>query len=138
MGEGPALEVRGVGHWFGRRPALYDVSLTVPQAALVSLLGPNGAGKTTLFSIVTRLYHNRTGQVRIFGHDIKREPSRALAQLGVVFQSRTLDSDLTIRQNLLYHAALHGIPKPEAQLRIRALLERVDLADRQNDKVRTL
>ena len=136
--EGQALEVSGVGHWFGRRAALSDVSLTVPQGALVSLLGPNGAGKTTLFSIVTRLYHNRTGQVRIFGHDIKREPSRALARLGVVFQNRTLDTDLTVRQNLLYHAALHGIPKPEAQPRIHALLERVDLLDRQDDKIRTL
>jgi ABC-2 type transport system ATP-binding protein len=104
----------------------------------VSLLGPNGAGKTTLFSIITRLYHNRTGRVRIFGYDIKQEPSRALAQLGVVFQSRTLDSDLTVQQNLLYHAALHGIPKREAIPRINALLKQVDIGERHDDKIRTL
>jgi len=138
VNESPALDVQGVSHRFGKRAALSNVSLTVPQGALVSLLGPNGAGKTTLFSIVTRLYHNRTGQVRIFGRDIKREPSQALAQLGVVFQSRTLDSDLTVQQNLVYHAALHGIPRREAEPRIRTLLERVDLGDRGNDKIRTL
>src|SRR4029450_5369947 len=98
----------------------------------------HGAGKTTLFSVVPRLYHNRTGAVRIFGYDMQREPSQALARLGVVFQTRTLDTDLTVRQNLLYHAALHGIPGREAEPRIRGLLERVEMADRLDDKVRAL
>jgi ABC-2 type transport system ATP-binding protein len=134
----PALAVEGVGHRFGSRDALLDVSLEVPEGAIVALLGPNGAGKTTFFSVVTRLYHNRTGAVRIFGHDLRREPSRALALLGAVFQSRTLDTDLTVRQNLLYHASLHGIPGREAKRRVDALLERVGLIDRVDDKVREL
>ena len=138
VSDGSALAVHGVGHRFGAREALSDVTLDVAPGAFVALLGPNGAGKTTLFSIITRLYHNRTGTVRVFGHDMQREPSQALARLGVVFQSRTLDADLTIRQNLLYHAALHGLPRREAEPRVRALLERVELADRLNDKVRTL
>jgi ABC-2 type transport system ATP-binding protein len=133
-----ALAVSGVGHRFGSRRALDDVSLEVPPAAFVALLGPNGAGKTTLFSVVTRLYHNRTGAVRIFGYDMQREPSQALARLGVVFQTRTLDTDLTVRQNLLYHAALHGMPRREAEPRIRGLLERVEMADRLDDKIRAL
>ena len=135
---GAALEIRGVGHRFGSRQALSDVTLEVAPGAFVALLGPNGAGKTTLFSVVTRLYHNRTGTVRVFGYDMQREPSQALARLGVVFQSRTLDADLTIRQNLLYHAALHGLPRRAADPRIRALLDRVELADRIDEKVRTL
>ena len=135
---GVSLSVHGVGHRFGARQALSDVSLEVPPGAFVALLGPNGAGKTTLFSIITRLYLTRTGHVRVFGYDMQLEPSQALARLGVVFQSRTLDADLTIRQNLLYHASLHGLPKREAEPRIRALLERVDLVDRSNDKIRTL
>jgi ABC-2 type transport system ATP-binding protein len=134
----PALAVREVGHRFGARQALQAVSLEVRPREFVALLGPNGAGKTTLFSIITRLYHNRTGEVRIFGHDMQREPSRALAELGVVFQNRTLDADLTIRQNLLYHAALHGISRREAEPRIRQLLERVGLSERLNDRIRTL
>jgi ABC-2 type transport system ATP-binding protein len=134
----PALSVRDVSHRFGAREALKGVSLEVPQGAFVALLGPNGAGKTTLFSVVTRLYNNRSGSIAIFGHELRREPSRALAELGVVFQSRTLDSDLSLRQNLLYHAALHGIPARPARQRIAALLDRVGLAERADDKVRTL
>ncbi|WP_244470789.1 ABC transporter ATP-binding protein [Microvirga massiliensis] len=134
----PALSVRDVSHRFGSRDALQHVSLEVAQGAFVALLGPNGAGKTTLFSIVTRLYHTRHGEVRIFGRDMQREPSRALADLGVVFQSRTLDTDLTIRQNLHYHAALHGMPRRAADHRIQELLARVGLLDRVDEKVRTL
>jgi ABC-2 type transport system ATP-binding protein len=134
----PALAVRGVAHRFGQRQALADVSLQVPAGAFVALLGPNGAGKTTLFSIVTRLYHTRTGSVHIFGYDMQKEPSRALARLGVVFQTRTLDADLTVRQNLLYHASLHGMPRKVAEPRMRMLLERVELSDRIDDKIRTL
>ncbi|HEX2726711.1 MAG TPA: ATP-binding cassette domain-containing protein, partial [Beijerinckiaceae bacterium] len=90
-GAEPALETARVGHRFGARQVLADVSLTVPRGRFVALLGPNGAGKTTFFSILTRLYHNRAGSVRIFGHDLQRASSLALAELGVVFQSRTLD-----------------------------------------------
>jgi ABC-2 type transport system ATP-binding protein len=133
-----ALSIRGVGHRFGTRQALEGISFDVPPGAFVALLGPNGAGKTTLFSIITRLYQTRTGQVSVFGHDMHREPSRALSRLGVVFQTRTLDADLTVRQNLLYHSSLHGIPRREAAPRIASLLERVDLLDRIDDKVRTL
>ena len=73
------------------------------------LLGLNGAGKSTLFSLITRLYAIRSGQIRIFGHDVGSEPGAALSKLGVVFQSRALDIDISVRQNLMYHAALHGI-----------------------------
>ncbi|ACL60158.1 ABC transporter ATP-binding protein [Methylobacterium nodulans] len=134
----PALSVEHVSHRFGSRAALDDVSLQVPRGQFVALLGPNGAGKTTLFSVVTRLYHNQDGAVAIFGHDLRREPSRALARLGVVFQARTLDTDLTVRQNLLYHAALHGIARRAAEARIAALLTRVGLLERRDDKIRTL
>ncbi|MDQ0467075.1 ABC transporter ATP-binding protein [Labrys wisconsinensis] len=136
--EAPALEIEAVSHAFGRRVALDDVSLTVPAGCFTALLGPNGAGKTTLFSIATRLYNNRSGAVRIYGHDIRRTPSRALAELGAVFQSRTLDGDLSVRENLAYHAALHGLSGRAVRARIEALLERVGLGERIGDKVRTL
>src|SRR6267154_2780368 len=89
----PALEVDGVSHRYGARLALNDVSLTVKQSSFTILLGLNGAGKSTLFSLITRLYAIRSGQIRIFGHDVAREPGAALRQLGVVFQPRTLDLD---------------------------------------------
>jgi ABC-2 type transport system ATP-binding protein len=138
MSAADALRVENVSHWFGARQVLRAVSLHIPQGHFVALLGPNGAGKTTLFAIITRLYHGRTGAVRVFDRDIQREPSRALADLGIVFQSRTLDPDLTVGQNLVYHAALHGIVKRQAQERSAALLARVGLAERMDDKVRTL
>jgi ABC-2 type transport system ATP-binding protein len=134
----PALEAHEVSHRFGGRQALADVSLTVPQGRFVALLGPNGAGKTTFFSIVTRLYASRSGSVRIFGHDLERASSIALAELGVVFQSRTLDLDLSLRQNLSYHAALHGLAGPEVHAHIAALIARADLAERIDEKIRSL
>jgi ABC-2 type transport system ATP-binding protein len=137
-GTADALSVESVSHWFGKRQVLRDVSICVPQGRLVAFLGPNGAGKTTLFAIITRLYHSRTGTVRVFGRDMQREPSRALADLGIVFQARTLDPDLTVRQNLIYHAALHGITKRQAQERSAVLLKRVGLVDRIDEKVRTM
>ena len=138
VGVADALVVTGVSHRFGETLALDNVSLRVPRGAFVVLLGPNGAGKSTLFSLVTRLYDNVTGEIRILGHDVRRRPSAALQRLGVVFQSRTLDLDLTLWQNLLYHAALHGIPRREAKARAKLALDIVGLPDRAHDKVRAL
>ncbi|MGE0856187.1 MAG: ATP-binding cassette domain-containing protein [Hyphomicrobiaceae bacterium] len=134
----PSLLVRDVSHAFGDKKVLDGVSLTVPRGRFTILLGLNGAGKSTLFSLVTRLYDNVTGEIRIMGHDVRRSPSLALQRLGVVFQNRTLDSDLTLAQNLAYHAALHGIPSREARQRTRESLETVQLAERAGERVRNL
>jgi ABC-2 type transport system ATP-binding protein len=136
--EAPTLVVSGVSHRFDDYLALDNVSLSVPRGAFVVLLGLNGAGKSTLFSLITRLYDNVSGVIRILGHDVRRRPTAALQRLGVVFQSRTLDQDLTLKQNLMYHAALHGIGRREAKQRCQEALERVGLADRQHEKVRNL
>ena len=82
-----ALLVRGVSHSFGPVQALSDVSLAVPRGGFVVLLGPNGAGKSTLFALVTRLYDNVSGEIRILGHDVRRHPTAALQQLGVGFKA---------------------------------------------------
>ena len=134
----PALVVNNVSHSFGENLALNDVSLEIPRGRFVVLLGLNGAGKSTLFALITRLYDNVTGEIRIFGHDVRRRAMAALQRLGVVFQSRTLDLDLTLRQNLLYHCALHGIRGREARRRTERALQIVGLADRAREKVRNL
>ena len=136
--DSPALVVEGVSHAFGARKALTDVSLTVPRGHFTVLLGLNGAGKTTLFSLVTRLYGNVSGSIRVCGYDVRRTPRPALARLGVVFQSRAIDSDLTVMENLVYHAALHGIGGRQARARAMQMLERTGLADRAKDRARTL
>jgi ABC-2 type transport system ATP-binding protein len=133
-----ALEIDHVGHRYGARVALNDVCFAVPQSSFTILLGLNGAGKSTLFSLITRLYAIRSGDIRIFGHDIGREPGAALSQLGVVFQSRALDIDISVRQNLMYHAALHGIASARANKRIVQVLDRVAMADRSQDRVGNL
>jgi ABC-2 type transport system ATP-binding protein len=134
----PALDVDSVSHRYGARVALNDVSLTVRQSSFTVLLGLNGAGKSTLFSLITRLYAIRSGQIRIFGHDVASEPGAALSKLGVVFQSRALDIDISVRQNLLYHAALHGIGNKRANELIAQVLDRVTMADRAEDRVGNL
>src|SRR6266550_1500503 len=133
-----ALSADGISHSYGARKALDDVTFAVKPASFVALLGLNGAGKSTLFSLVTRLYAIRAGRIRIFGHDVEREPGAALRRLGVVFQPRTLDLDLSVTQNLTYHAALHGIGARAARLRAGEVLAQIALGDRANDKVRDL
>lgn len=133
-----ALEVRGVSHRFGSKLALDNVSLTVSRGRFVVLLGPNGAGKSTLFALITRLYDNVSGDIRIMGFDVRRNSTAALQQLGVVFQNRSLDLDLTALQNLTYHAALHGMSRREGRRLAKEALASVGLADRARDKVRTL
>ena len=133
-----ALEVQDVSHAYGARMALHEVSLRVPPARFTVLLGPNGAGKTTLFSLVTRLFHTRQGQISVLGHRVDCEPGEALRLLGVVFQARTLDLDLSVRENLLYHAALHGIGGREARRLADAALQEVELAGRARDPARRL
>jgi ABC-2 type transport system ATP-binding protein len=134
----PALSITGISHSYGARRALIDVDFAVPPASFTALLGLNGAGKSTLFSLVTRLFGIQAGRIGIFGHDIGREPSEALRLLGVVFQPRTLDLDLSVMQNLLYHAALHGIGRREARQRADQVLAQIGLADRAGSKVRDL
>jgi ABC-2 type transport system ATP-binding protein len=133
-----ALSVEGVSHSYGERRALDDVSLAVPRGGFTALLGLNGAGKTTLFSLITRLFDTRRGRISVQGFDVSRKPSAALAELGVVFQARTLDLDLTVRDNLLYHAALHGMGRRRARMRAAVVLEEVGLAERARDKARQL
>jgi ABC-2 type transport system ATP-binding protein len=133
-----ALQVEAVSHSFGKRKALDDVSLSVGQGSFCALLGQNGAGKTTLFSLITRLYDNSSGTIRVLGYDVRRQSGLALRNLGVVFQSRTVDADLTVMQNLIYHASLQGMSKAQAVERGTSELERIGLADRMGDKIRAL
>jgi ABC-2 type transport system ATP-binding protein len=134
----PALAVNGVSHAYGNRKALDDVSLIVPQSRFTALLGLNGAGKTTLFSLITRLYDTRHGSIDVLGYRVSREPGEALRRLGVVFQARTLDLDLSVMDNLLYHAALHGIGSRDARHRAEAALQDIELLDRARDPARKL
>ena len=133
-----ALDIQGVGHRFGTVAALDDVSFHVAPGTFTALLGVNGAGKTTLFNLVTRLYSNREGRIVVQGHDLRRSSGRALATMGLVFQSRSMDNDLTVRQNLVYHGALHGLTRRQIVARAEVLLQQVDMVRVLDRKVSTL
>lgn len=133
-----ALEITDVSHIYGHFQALKNISFKIKKGEFVVLLGPNGAGKTTLFSLITRLYSTQCGQISINEHDLNHQPYEALNHLGVVFQQRCLDLDLSALQNLKYSAALHGLSKHEAQQRAEKELIQVDMWDYRNHKIRTL
>jgi ABC-2 type transport system ATP-binding protein len=133
-----ALSCTSVSHRYGGRLALDDVSFAIPPGSFAVLMGRNGAGKTTLISLITRLYHAQQGAIRIFGMDLREQPLKALAAMGVVFQQLTIDLDLTVRENLIYHAALHSLARREASARIEEELERIGMRERINERVRSL
>jgi ABC-2 type transport system ATP-binding protein len=133
-----ALHIDEVSHAFGPRQALSRVGFAVAPGEFTVLLGLNGAGKTTLFALITRLYYSALGTITVYGHDIRQEPLAALAKIGVVFQQPTLDLDLSVEQNLSYHASLHGLRRGVARARIAEELGRADIAQRARDKVREL
>jgi ABC-2 type transport system ATP-binding protein len=132
------LVIRDLGFSYGSKRALDGVSMTVEPGRFCALLGPNGAGKSTLFSLLTRLFTTREGTITVAGHDIAKASRAALAEIGVVFQQQTLDLDLSVRMNLSYFAALHGLGGREARKRIDAALERLGMGERAGEKARDL
>jgi ABC-2 type transport system ATP-binding protein len=124
----PVLACREVSRRYGKTQALDAVSLSVAPGEMVALLGPNGAGKSTLFQLLTGLFVADSGSVEVLGADMRRDPVRALARLGVVFQQPALDLNLSVRASLRFHADLHGLPPAVSRQRIDALLERFGLA----------
>ncbi len=122
------LSVKHISKHYGKRSALVDVSLELEAGSFCALLGPNGAGKSTLFQILTGLFRPDAGQVVVGGFSLARQSARVLSQLGVVFQQPSLDLQLTVRSNLLFHAALHGIPKAVAADRVAQQCEQMGLA----------
>lgn len=138
MSPTPALLVDDVSLSYGEKTALAHVSFAVSPGECAILLGPNGAGKSSLFSLITRLYDSREGAIEIAGFNLKHQSTKALARLGVVFQQSTLDLDLSVESNLLYHADLHGLPRRQARERIREELERQAMFERRHEKARQL
>ncbi len=133
-----ALSVADLSFSYSGKKALDNVNFTIKTGEFTVLLGPNGAGKSTLFSLITRLHDTHAGKIELCGYDIKKETGHALSKLGVVFQQTTLDLDLTVMQNLFYHAALHGIGRKQAKLRIQQELERLNMYERRFEKIRQL
>lgn len=132
------IEASGLSFRYGDKPVLKEVSFTLTSGRFHALLGPNGAGKSTLFGLLTRLLALQQGDILLAGQSLKNQPAEAMRKIGVVFQQNALDLDLTVRQNLQYHAALHGLSRKEARGRGDRELERFGLLERANEAVRQL
>jgi len=132
------LAATGLHKSYGSKPALKGVNLQLAAGEMVALLGPNGAGKSTLLQLLTGLFSPDRGEVQVLGHDMRADPARALAGLGVVFQQMALDLDLTVQANLLFHTDLHGLPRRLARERIEQQLQALGLGAQAGAVVRTL
>jgi ABC-2 type transport system ATP-binding protein len=136
--DAPALLLDNVVKTYGPIRAVNGVSFVARPGEFIALLGPNGAGKSTLFQLLSGLFVPDSGRIEVMGHDMTRNPVPALARLGIVFQQPTLDLELSVTANLLFHAGLHGIARSVAAPRIETELVRLGLADRAHDKTAKL
>jgi heme exporter protein A len=129
-----ALELEGLGRAYGERVALRDVSLSLAPDRTLVVFGPNGAGKSTLLRVLATLLRPHAGRVRVLGHELPGEGWRVRGRVGLLSHEPLLYRDLTGRENLRYHARLFGAPEG----RLDELLERVGMAARADEPVRTL
>jgi len=118
--------------------ALEGVDLTVDEGDFFALLGPNGAGKSTLIGIVASLVNKTEGEVRVFGHDLDREPEPVKASLGLVPQEFNFNLFLPVIEVVLNQAGYYGIPRREAKARAEYVLRQLDLWDRRGTQMRLL
>jgi ABC-2 type transport system ATP-binding protein len=124
-----AIVARGLRKSFGKTLVLDGIDLTVPDGTVFSLLGPNGAGKTTTVQILSTLIHADSGDVRIAGHDLARDPDGVRAAIGVTGQFSAVDVLLSGQENLELMGELHRMGRRGARRRATELLERFELAD---------
>ncbi len=120
----PAVHVTELVKRYPGRPtnAVDGISFTVERGEVFGLLGPNGAGKMTTIGVLTTRVLPTSGQARVAGVDVPADPVTARSRLSVVPQRSNLDRALTARQNLVFHAAYHGIGRAERNRRADALL----------------
>jgi ABC-2 type transport system ATP-binding protein len=130
------VEVRDLVKRYPGAPAnaVDGISFRVERGETFGLLGPNGAGKTTTVGVLTTRVRPTAGTAMVAGADVVREPVRARSGLAVVPQRSNLDRSLSVRDNLLFHAAYHGVPARVRRARADALLEQFGLRDRANEK----
>jgi heme exporter protein A len=129
----PAIELQGLTRRYGDREALSDVSLALDPGRTLVVFGPNGAGKTTLLRVLATLLRPHAGTVRVLEHELPREGWAVRGRIGFLGHASLLYRDLTARENLRFHARLHGI----TAARVDELLDAVGLRERADDPVHT-
>jgi ABC-2 type transport system ATP-binding protein len=131
----PIVSISHLTYAYGDRVAVNDLSLTVNRGEIFGFLGPNGSGKTTLFRILSTLIPAPAGSVKLFGVDAVTCMNDIRRRIGVVFQSPSLDKQLTAEENLRHHGHLYGLHGIDLENRIRMQLAKVGLTDRARERV---
>jgi ABC-2 type transport system ATP-binding protein len=131
------ISAKSVSKRFGDIVAVDDISFEVKKGEIFAFLGPNGAGKSTTIKMLTTMLRASAGELRLAGHNVARERDSARKAFGIVFQDPSLDEELSAYENMDLHATLYGIPKQKRRVRIRELLELVELWSRQDSMVKT-
>jgi heme exporter protein A len=129
-----AVELRGLVRRFGERTALQGLTISVPSGATLAVLGRNGAGKSTLLRILATLLRPHGGEAVVLGQSLPGRAFAARARIGYIGHDPLLYRDLSARENLRYHAQLHGV----APGRIEGLLDAVGMRGRGDEPVRSL
>jgi len=132
------LCIKNISKRYGPQVALDQLSFDIQASEFCVLLGPNGAGKSTLFQVLTGLFSPDNGDVELFGASMRKNPQKVLADLGVVFQQQSLDMDLSVCRNLMFHAQLHGLIWRQIENQAKALLAQLGLPDAWEKPVRAL
>jgi heme exporter protein A len=130
----PAVQLEGLARHYGEREALGGVSLSLEGGQSLVVFGPNGAGKSTLLRVLATLLRPHSGRVRVLGRALPEEAWAVRGHVGLLAHEPLLYRDLTARENLRFHARLHGV----APARVEELLERLQLRQRCGDPLRTL
>ncbi|MDD1646517.1 MAG: ATP-binding cassette domain-containing protein [Methanomicrobiales archaeon] len=125
-----AITVTNLTKRFEDLVAVDGVSFSVPEGELFGLLGPNGAGKTTIINMLITLLPPTSGTAEVAGYDVARDRDQVRRHIGIVFQEPALDKDLTGYENLDFHAMMYGVPAEERKIRIREVLDLVELQDK--------
>ena len=132
----PIIKTTDLRKEFGSLVAVSGLNLWVDEGEIFGLLGPNGAGKTTALLTLTTLIKPTSGTATINGFDIVREPDKVRQSIGIVFQDPSSDDTLTGYENLKVHGMLYGMPAKKRELRIREVLDLVELTSRKDDLVK--
>ena len=133
-----AVCLRNVHKVYNNTCVVNDLSLTIQPGEIFGLLGPNGAGKSTTIRMVTTLTRATQGDIVVSGYDVHRQKAEVRRQIGVVLQQTSVDGDLSVWENMEFHGRMHHLPNPRRQQEIDRWLDYVDLAERRDDKVKTL
>ncbi|MEO0407005.1 MAG: ABC transporter ATP-binding protein [Cyanobacteria bacterium P01_A01_bin.135] len=133
-----AVCVQNVHKVYNNVSVVDDLSLTISPGEIFGLLGPNGAGKSTTIRMLTTLARPTQGDMVVAGYDVLRQPLGVRQKIGVVLQQTSVDIDLTVWENMEFHARMHHIPQPQRREAIGRWLDYVALADRRDDLVKTL